>query len=137
MKWRERYAPYLDVFRLTWPIALGMANNALMQFVDRVFLSQESTASLEAVLPASVLAGVFVCFFQSVVAYSGTFVAQYFGAGSERGCRTSYHAGLALSAVAAAKITVDSNGKRRNADARLGGAQFGITGQTAHNHNVV
>ena len=99
MKWRERFAPYLDVFRLTWPIALGMANNALMQFVDRVFLSQESTASLEAVLPASVLAGVFVCFFQSVVAYSGTFVAQYFGAGSERGCRTSYHAGLALSAV--------------------------------------
>ena len=85
MKGRERFTPYLDVFRLTWPIALGMANNALMQFVDRVFLSQESTASLEAVLPASVLAGVFVCFFQSVVAYSGTFVAQYFGAGSVSG----------------------------------------------------
>ena len=96
---RGRLAAYLDVFRLTWPIALGMANNAVMQFVDRVFLSQESAASLEAVLPASVFSGVFVCLFQSVVVYSGTFVAQYFGAGNERGCRMSYHAGLALSAV--------------------------------------
>ena len=99
MTMRERFAPYLEVFRITWPLALGMANNALMQFVDRVFLSNESAASLEAVLPASILAGVFVCLFQSVVAYSGTFVAQYFGAGNERGCRTSYFAGLALSAV--------------------------------------
>ena len=97
MTWRRRLAGYLEVFRLTWPLALGMANNALMQFADRVFLSHESAASLEAVLPASVFAGVFVCFFQSVVAYSGTFVAQYFGAGSARGCRASYHAGLALS----------------------------------------
>ena len=99
MTGRNRLGAYLDVFRLTWPIALGMANNAVMQFVDRVFLSHESAVSLEAVLPASVLAGVFVCLFQSVVVYSGTFVAQYFGAGNERGCRVSYHAGLALAAV--------------------------------------
>ena len=99
MTWRARIGAYLDVFRLTWPIALGMANNALMQFVDRVFLSHESALSLEAVLPASVFAGVFVCLFQSVVVYSGTFVAQYFGAGNERGCRVSYHAGLALAVL--------------------------------------
>ena len=99
MTWRERIAAYRDVYRLVWPLALGMANNAAMQFVDRVFLSNESTASLEAVLPASMLALLFVGFFQSVVAYSGTFVAQYFGAGLEDGCRTSYRAGLVLSAV--------------------------------------
>ncbi len=99
MTWRERIAAYHDVYRLVWPLALGMANNAVMQFVDRVFLSNESTASLEAVLPASMLALLFVGFFQSVVAYSGTFVAQYYGAGAEDGCRTSYRAGLFLSAV--------------------------------------
>ena len=81
-----------------------MANNAVMQFVDRVFLSNESTASLEAVLPASMLALLFVGFFQSVVAYSGTFVAQYFGAGVEDGCRTSYKAGLLLSVVFSAVL---------------------------------
>ena len=99
MKVCWRIAPYLDVFRLVWPLALGMANNAIMQFVDRVFLSQESTASLEAVLPAAILSYLFVGFFQTVVVYSGTFVAQYFGAGSERGCRASYRAGLLLAAV--------------------------------------
>ena len=50
MTLRAWLAPYLDVFRLVWPLALGMANNAIMQFVDRVFLSHESTASLEAAL---------------------------------------------------------------------------------------
>lgn len=99
MTGRGRLGAYLEVFRLTWPLALGMANNAIMQFVDRVFLAQESTASLEAVLPAAILSFLFVGLFQSVVVYSGTFVAQYFGAGNERGCRASYHAGLLLAAV--------------------------------------
>ena len=99
MTWRERIAAYCDVYRLVWPLALGMANNAVMQFVDRVFLARESTSSLEAVLPASMLALLFVGFFQSVVVYSGTFVAQYFGAGAEEGCRRSYKAGLVLSAA--------------------------------------
>ena len=99
MTWQERIAAYRDVYRLVWPLALGMANNAIMQFADRVFLSSESTASLEAVLPASMLALLFVGFFQSVIVYSGTFVAQYYGAGIEGGCRTSYKAALLLSAV--------------------------------------
>lgn len=74
-----------------------MANNALMQFADRVFLAHESAFSLEAILPASMLAFMFVGFFQSIVSYSGAFVSQYFGAGDLEGCRRSFHAGLVLS----------------------------------------
>lgn len=76
-----------------------MANNALMQFTDRVFLAHESAFSLEAILPASMLAVLFVGFFQSIVSYSGTFVAQYVGAGDANGCRRSYYAGLLLAAL--------------------------------------
>ena len=104
MKWRERFAAYTDVFRLVWPLALSMANNAVMQFVDRVFLANESTMSLEAVLPASILAFLFVGFFQSVIVYSGTFVAQYHGAGIETGCRNSYKSALVLSALFGAAL---------------------------------
>ena len=43
MTGRRRLGAYLDIFRLIWPLALGMANNAVMQFADRVFLSREST----------------------------------------------------------------------------------------------
>jgi len=91
--------PYGAIFRLAWPLAIGMVNNALMQFTDRAFLARESMESLEAVLAASMLAYVVLGFFQSVVAYSGTFVAQYFGAGDLGRCRQSYHAGLLIAVV--------------------------------------
>ncbi len=87
---------YFDILKLAWPLALGMLNNALMQFVDRAFLARESMASLEAALPASMLAFIFLGFFQSVIAYSGTFVAQHHGAGDGRKARLSYRAGLVL-----------------------------------------
>lgn len=102
--WRSRLADYAEIFRVTWPLALGMANNAVMQFIDRVFLARESTAALEAVLPASMLSLLFVGFAQTTVAYSGTFVAQYFGAGDRRGCRTSFYSGLALAAAFGAAL---------------------------------
>ena len=44
--------PYLDILKLVWPLALGMVNNAVMQFVDRIYLAHESIESLEAALPA-------------------------------------------------------------------------------------
>lgn len=91
--------------RLIWPLALGMLNNAVLQFVDRAFLSHESMASIEAVLPASMLAWVVVGFFQSVVAYSGTFVAQFHGAGDARGAALSYRAGT-LIALASGALAV-------------------------------
>ena len=92
--------PYIDIAKLVWPLALGMLNNAVMQFVDGVFLAHESMESLEASLPASMLAVLVMGFFQSVVAYSGTFVAQYSGAGDMCGVRTSYRAGLVITLAA-------------------------------------
>ena len=91
---------YLEILRLVWPLALGMVNNAIMQFVDGVFLARESLESLEASLPASMLAILVMGFFQSVVAYSGTFVAQYHGADDSRGIRMSYRAGLVITLAA-------------------------------------
>ena len=86
-----------SILALVWPLAFGMVNNAVMQFVDRVYLARYSMQALEAVLPASILAGLFICFFQSAVGYAGVFVAQYHGAGEAGKCRASFLAGLALS----------------------------------------
>ena len=99
----EAYGPsYRSVLKLVWPLALGMANNAIMQLTDRIFLAHESTSSLEAVLPASVLSFLFITFFMSIVAYAGTFVAQFFGAGNERGCVRSLNAGIFLALASTA-----------------------------------
>ena len=87
---------YRSIIRLVWPLALGMINNAVMQFVDRAYLAHHSMLSLEACLPSSALAGVFVGFFQSVVGFTSVLVAQYYGAADDSSCRKSYHAGLLL-----------------------------------------
>ena len=90
---------YRAILRLVWPIALGMVNGAAMQFVDRAYLARHSMAALEAVLPATTLAWIFLSFFQSVVGYAGVFVSQYHGAGDDAGVARSYRAGLWLAAI--------------------------------------
>ena len=92
--------PYLDILKLVWPLALGMINNAVMQFVDRIYLAHDSMESLEAALPAGVLMWIFAGFFQTVVGYSSVFVAQYHGAGEEANCRASTRAAFAIAVVA-------------------------------------
>ena len=82
-----------------WPLALGMVNNAVLQFTDRMFLAHDSVEALEAVLPASALAWIFMSFFQSVVGYSNVFVARYYGAGETDKCRTCYHAAMCIAVV--------------------------------------
>ena len=86
--------PYLEILKLVWPLALGMVNTALMQSIDRAFLAHHSAEALEAVLPATTLAWVFLSFFQSVVGYSGVFVAQHHGARDAEGCRQSFAAAI-------------------------------------------
>ena len=94
------FRPYLDILKLVWPLALGMVNAAAMQAVDRAFLARFSVAALEAVLPATTLAWVFLAFFQSVVGYSGVFVAQFHGAKDADGCRRSFAASVWVSLAA-------------------------------------
>ena len=96
--------PYLEILKLVWPLALGMINNAVMQFADRAFLAGYSMTAFEAALPASTLSWVFVGFFQAIVAYSGVFVAHYHGANDRRMCFVSFKAGTAIAAVSGALI---------------------------------
>ena len=90
---------YREILKLVWPLALGMINNAVMQFVDRVYLAHDSMRALEAVLPAGMLMWMFAGFFQSVVGYSSVFVGRYHGAGDSGMCRATYRVALALSAA--------------------------------------
>lgn len=89
---------FREILKLSWPLALGMINNGVLHFTDRAFIARESMAGLEASMTASMLSLVIICFFQSVVAYSGTFVAQFIGADDRRGATMSYHAGLWIAA---------------------------------------
>ncbi len=86
-----------ECLSVSWPLILAMAGNALMMFVDRMFLSRYSEVSIQAAMPAGLTAFMVACFFQSVVSYSGTFVAQYHGAGARAACARVMGQGLWLS----------------------------------------
>ena len=94
-----RARPYLEIIKLVWPLALGMINNAVMQFFDRAFLSRCSMEALEAVLPAGMLMWIFAGFFQSVIGYSSVFVGQFHGGGDAAKCAASYRAALVIAVL--------------------------------------
>ena len=94
-----RVKSYFEIVKLVWPLALGMINNALMQFFDRAFLSNCSMEALEAVLPAGILMWIFAGFFQSVIGYSSVFVGQFHGAGDAAKCVASYRAALVMTVL--------------------------------------
>ncbi len=88
-----------ECLAVAWPLVLAMAGNAIMMFADRLFLARYSATSIQAALPAGLTAFMAIAFLQNVVAYSGTFVAQYSGAGSRAACARAMGQGLWLAAL--------------------------------------
>ncbi|MEI7900206.1 MAG: MATE family efflux transporter [bacterium] len=84
------------MWRIAAPLILSMGSFTIMQFCDRVFLSRYSSVAIQAALPAGALAHTFVCLFQALAGYAGTFAAQYHGAKHARGCVLSTIQGLWL-----------------------------------------
>ncbi len=84
------------MWHIAAPLILSMGSFTIMQFCDRVFLSRYSSVTIQAALPAGALAHTFVCLFQALAGYAGTFAAQYHGAKHTRGCVISTIQGLWL-----------------------------------------
>ena len=83
------------------PLIFAMGASAINQFVDRLFLAHYSAPAIEGSLPGGMLGWFFIGTLMATVAYSGTFVAQYHGAGNPRGAVRSLGQGLWLSLAAA------------------------------------
>ncbi len=89
----------VECITVAWPLVLAAAGNAFMMFIDRMFLSHYSEVSIQAAMPAGLTAFMITAFLLAVVSYSGTFVAQYHGAGSRAACARAMGQGLWLSVL--------------------------------------
>lgn len=89
-----------DVLRTTLPLVLAMGAHAVNQFTDRVFLARYSDDAIQASLPGGILSWLFICLLVATASYSGTFVAQFHGAGSKRDAAAAYGQGLWLALAA-------------------------------------
>ena len=80
------------------PLVMAMAANAVNQFADRVFLARYSDVAIQGSLPGGMLSWISLCLIISTVGYSGTFVAQFWGAGSRWDAQRAFAQGIWLSA---------------------------------------
>ena len=92
---------YRAIIAVSFPIIAAMAGRTIMMFCDRLFLAQHSQLELQAALPAGILSFTLLCIFYGTVSYSGTFIAQYYGAGDKEGCSRSLAQGLFLTMLTA------------------------------------
>jgi MATE family multidrug resistance protein len=63
---------------------MGMSAVTIMEFTNRVFLSNYSLEAISAASPASGAAFVFLVLFGGIGSYCGVFIAQYVGAGRSK-----------------------------------------------------
>lgn len=73
---------YRHVLAVSLPLVASMGSITLMQFTDRIFLSNYSVDAIAAALPAGIGSFTFIAFFMGVTNYTNAFVAQYTGAGA-------------------------------------------------------
>jgi len=73
---------YPSVIKVCLPLVMSMAAVTVMEFTDRIFLSNYSLDAISAVTPSGIVVFVLLVFFSGITAYSSVFVAQYTGAGN-------------------------------------------------------
>jgi len=80
---QHRYQPgsARELLMVALPLMVSFGSQSLISFVDRMLLTWHSNSALAATMPAGMLNWTIISFALGVANYTGTFVAQYEGAG--------------------------------------------------------
>jgi len=97
---------YRHVFAISLPLVASMGTITLMQFTDRVFLSNYSVEAITAALPAGILSFTLISFFMGVASYTNSFVAQYTGARALDRVGAAVWQGIYFSLIAACFLAI-------------------------------
>lgn len=85
---------YRDVIAVGLPLVISLASTTVMQFTDRMFLSNYSMEAISAALPAGIANFTFMSFFLGVAGYLNVFIAQYCGSGAPQRAGAALWQGL-------------------------------------------
>lgn len=92
---------YREFLVIAIPLMLSTSSLALQEFVDRIFLAWYSPEALAAAVPAGLLHLGIIGLFISTASYTGTFVAQYYGAKIYHRVGTTVWQGIYFSIIGA------------------------------------
>ncbi len=93
---------YGHVFKIALPLILAQASVTIMFFVDRIMLARYDTTAMAGAGFAGLAAWTIMSLFGGTVGYTGTFVAQYFGAGRTERISVAVWHGVYLSFLSGA-----------------------------------
>lgn len=74
---------YKRIFSISIPLVLSMAATTVMEFTDRIFLSNYDINAIAAAMPAGIAVFLILTLFTGVTSYLNVFIAQYTGAGND------------------------------------------------------
>ncbi|MDZ8118362.1 MATE family efflux transporter [Pontiella sp. NLcol2] len=93
------FGGWRELMNIAWPMIVNSASFAVLNFSDRLFLSNYGDAEFRASLPAGILFFTLVCGFMALSGYVSTFVAQMYGAGDHAGCSRATAQGIIFSVL--------------------------------------
>ncbi len=88
---------YREFLTLAYPLIISNASMAVMNFVDRLFLSWLSPEAIAASLPAGILFFTLIALFFGISEYTNTFVSQFYGAGRPKSIGRATWQGMYIS----------------------------------------
>jgi len=97
IKNRIKNSRYWGVITVSLPLVMSIAETTVMEFTDRIFLSNYSLDAIAAAMPAGYTAFLVMAFFMGIAGYLNVIIAQYTGAGAERRIGASLWQGIYFS----------------------------------------
>ncbi len=104
----RRDGGYRHVLEIAGPLVMAQASATVMSFVDRIFLARYSTNALAGAMFASIAGWTVLSLFMGTTGYTGTFVAQYFGAGRHERISVAVWHGVYVALISAVLLFVIS-----------------------------
>ena len=93
------YGGWRELMKIAWPLIINSGTFAVLNFSDRIFLSNYGEAEFRASVPAGILFFTLVCGFMAMAGFVNTFVAQMWGSGDKEGCARATSQGIIFALI--------------------------------------
>jgi multidrug resistance protein, MATE family len=93
------FGGWRELMQIAWPLIVNSGTFAVLNFSDRLFLSNYGEAEFRASLPGGILFFTLVCGFMALAGFVNTFVAQMWGAGDKEGCAKATAQGILFALI--------------------------------------
>jgi MATE family multidrug resistance protein len=93
------FGGWRELLRIAWPLIINSGTFAVLNFSDRLFLSNYGVTEFRASLPAGILFFTLVCGFMALAGFVNTFVAQMWGSGDKEGCAKATAQGILFALI--------------------------------------